>query len=82
MKKKVEQHHFEGAPFEIKLPARPDYARISRRQLLSQGRKMYTGLQQIWSIELRMPEPNWDILESCSRQMVIFEVRCPEVCDL
>ena len=82
MKKKPnDQRPFEAPPLEITLPPRPNYARMSQRQLLREARKMYMGLQRIWAVELQLPVPDWAILENASRQMAIFEVRCPEVCE-
>ena len=81
MKKKVEQRPFEGAPFEITLPPHPNYAGMSRRQLVREARKMYARLERLWAIELQLPAPDWVILETVSRQMAMFELRCPEVCN-
>ncbi len=70
---------FDALDLRVTLP-RPNYARMSPGRLLQEGRHMYTGLQRIWSAELRLDHPNWAILETVSRQMKIFEDQCPEVC--
>jgi len=36
----------------------------------------------LWRFELEMPNPDWQVLESISRQLHLFEDRCPEVCEL
>jgi hypothetical protein len=72
---------FEGSYLQVKLPAR-DYTKMSARQLLREGRQMYAGLQALWRVELTLPNPDWEILASVSRQLKILEHGCPEVCEL
>jgi hypothetical protein len=79
MKKvRKQQEGFDDLDWQIKLPRR-DYARMSEPQLWREGRRMYAGLQAIWHAELKLPDPEWQILESVSRQMKILEEGCPEV---
>ena len=80
MKKKQKQPEgFEGRAASVKLPRR-DYKRMNQRQLLREGWRMYAGLQVMWRVELELPNPDWQVLESVSRQMKILEQGCPEVC--
>ena len=80
--KKNECKHPEGfddLTMRVTLPRR-DYRRMSRRQLAHEGRRMYANLQAIWRAELRLPSPNWEILESVTDQLQLFEEHWPEVC--
>jgi len=83
MKKKARKQPeaFEGLGLQVTLP-RPDYSRMSERQLFREGQRRYAGLQALWRVELQMPNPDWQILESTSRQLRMFEELCPEVCEL
>jgi len=83
MKKQSRKHPegFDCRALPATLPHR-DYRRMSARQLLREGKRFYTGLQVAWRVELEMPNPDWQILESISRQLRLFEERCPEVCEL
>ena len=78
-KQHQQQEGFEGRDLSVKLPRR-DFTKMSQRQLLREGRRMYLGLQIAWRVELELPNPDWPILESVSRQMKILEQGCPEVC--
>ena len=78
--KKKQLEGFGDLEFSVTLPRR-DYTKMSERQLLREGWRMYTGLQVIWRVELELPNPDWQILESVSRQMKILEQGCPEVCE-
>ncbi len=72
---------FDGLKLQVTLPRR-DYTQMSARQLLREGRQMYAGLQALWRVELELPNPDWEILASVSRQLKILEQGCPEVCEL
>ena len=69
---------FDRPELHVTLPRR-DFTRMSPRQLVREGRRMYANLQAIWRAELRLPSPNWRILESVTYQMKLLEERCPEV---
>ena len=58
---------------------RRDYAGMNTRRLLHEARQRYTGLQALWRVQLQLPNPDWEILASVSRQLKIFEDRCPEI---
>ena len=83
MKKKARKQPevFEDLTMPVKLPRR-NYSKMSERQLLREGRLMYAGLQVAWRVELEMPIPDWQVLESLARQMKLFEQRAPEICEL
>ncbi len=82
MKKKVgkQPEGFGGLELQGTMRHR-DYTRMNARQLLRAGRQMYAGLQALWRVELELPIPDWQVLESVSRQMKILEQGCPEVCE-
>ncbi|MFY9645059.1 MAG: hypothetical protein WAK29_07765 [Terriglobales bacterium] len=82
MKKKEREsrERFEGFVLQVTLPTR-NYTKMSLRRLLREGQRMYSGLEAIWRAELNLPNPDWQILESVSRQMKILEQGCPEVCE-
>jgi hypothetical protein len=77
MKKTSED--FGVFPFRVTLPRR-DYSRMSERQLLRERQRMYAGLQVMWRVELEMPAPDWETLESISYQLRMLESACPELC--
>jgi hypothetical protein len=80
---KKEEHKpvsFDGLELRVTLPRR-DFTRMSRRQLLREGKRMYANLQEMWHAELRLPDPNWAILESITEQLKMLEDGCPEVCE-
>jgi hypothetical protein len=79
-KKHKSPEGFDCFQLELKLPLR-NYTKMSRRQLLREGQLMYAGLQAIWSAELKLPNSDWKILETVSRQMKILEQGCQEVCE-
>ena len=81
--KKKECHQPEGfddPPMRVIFPAR-DYSKLSLRQLKRESRRMHLRLQAIWCAELKLPEPDWEILASVSRQLKTLEEACPEVCE-
>ena len=78
-KQRKPQVSFDGFELHVTLPRR-DFARMSRRQLLREGKRMYANLQEIWRAELRLPNPNWEILQSVTYQLKMLEEGCPEVC--
>ena len=81
MRKKQKQlEGFGDLELSVTLPAR-DYTKMTGHQLMREGRQMYAGLQALWRVELTLPNPDWEILESVSRQMKILEQGCPEVCE-
>ena len=57
----------------------PDYQTMNPKELRAEGRRLYTSLQRIWAAELRLPAPDWRILESASCQMRDLENGCPEI---
>lgn len=81
MKQKTQKQAegFDVVDLQVTLPVR-DYTKMSPRQVFREGCRMYSGLQAVWHAELTLPCPDWKILETVSRQMKIFEERCPEVC--
>ena len=78
-KQRKPQVSFDGFQLRVTLPRR-NFARMSQRQLLCAGKRMYSDLQEIWRAELRLPNPNWEILESVTSQLKMLEEGCPEVC--
>ena len=70
----------DGIELRVSFPRR-DFTRMSRRQLLRTGKRMYKNLQEIWRAELRLPNPNWEILQSVTCQLRMLEKGCPEVCE-
>ena len=60
--------------------ARRDFSGMSKEQLLREGHNTYLALQVLWCVELNLPQPDWEIIASVSRQLKILEERCPEIC--
>jgi hypothetical protein len=71
---------FGAAGFAVTLPSAPNYRRMSHANLVREGQQMYARIQAVWHAELHLPSPDWAILESLSKQLKMFEERCPECC--